>query len=610
MLSIASAQKLTVESMKAAPYDISASQYERKDLNQQPCALVKVQLAGIGAEFEGNVIGKSEYKTGEYWVYMSEQSYMLTVKHPNFVPLAVNFRDYGIKGVEQKVTYVLTLNIPQAGAQPLDDGMRYLLMSVEPANATVYVNDQLQQVQNGTLTMLLPMGEYSYRVEAPAYETQSGTFTVGNEKVTLPIKLKSTMATLSVSTGTTGTQIFINDQQRGTSSWQGTLPPGTYRVEGRLAGHRTHRQNVTLASRDQQQVTIPALVAITGMLNVNVQPMNAEVWLDGSRLGTSPDIFRNITVGSHSVELRAAGYTTKTESVTIEEGQTAMLTTSLIRIPSEDAEIEGKTPAQIVSLGYDYDVGRNGKTKDLMKAVKYYRIAAERGDAWGQNNLGIMYRDGKGVTRDYAEAVKWFRKAVEQGHASGQISLGYMYETGRGVPQDDTEAVKWYRKAAEQGHANGQLNLGWQYEKGYGVTQDYIEAVKWYRKAAEQGHANGQAGLGRMYETGRGVPQDDTEAVKWYRKAAEQGNATGQNNLGVMYRDGRGVTQDHAEAVKWFRKAAEQGHAMGQNNLGCMYVNGRGVTKDLKQAKYWYEKSAAQGNEKAKQNLMELNQRH
>ena len=36
MLSIASAQKLTVESMKAAPYDISASQYERKDLNQQP----------------------------------------------------------------------------------------------------------------------------------------------------------------------------------------------------------------------------------------------------------------------------------------------------------------------------------------------------------------------------------------------------------------------------------------------------------------------------------------------------------------------------------------------------------------------------------------------
>lgn len=387
MLATASAQKLTVESMKAAPYDISASQYERKDLNGQACALVKVQLAAMGAQFEGNVIQPVEYKTGEYWVYMTEGSKELHIKHPSFVPLAVNFRDYGIKGVEQKVTYVLTLNIPQAGTQPLDDGMRYLAMTVAPANATVYIDNQPQVVQNGTLSMLLSMGSHTYRVESPAYETQSGTFTVGNEKVTLPIKLKSTMATLSVSTGTTGTQIFINDQQRGTSSWQGTLPPGTYRVEGRLAGHRTHRQNVTLASRDQKQLAIPALQAITGMLNVNVQPMNAEVWLDGSRLGTSPDIFRNITVGSHSVELRAAGYTTKTESVTIEEGQTAMLTTSLTRIPSEDAEIEGKTPAQIVSLGYDYDVGRNGKTKDLMKAVKYYRIAAERGDAWGRTIL-------------------------------------------------------------------------------------------------------------------------------------------------------------------------------------------------------------------------------
>ena len=572
MLATASAQKLTVESMAAVSNDISASQYERKDLNGQACALVKVQLAAMGAQFEGNVIQPVEYKTGEYWVYMTEGSKELHIKHPSFVPLVINFTDYGIKGVEQKVTYVLTLNIPQAGTQPLDDGMRYLAMTVAPANATVYIDNQPQVVQNGTLSMLLSMGSHTYRVESPAYETQSGTFTVGNEKVTLLIKLKSTMATLSVSTGTTGTQIFINDQQRGTSSWQGTLPPGTYRVEGRLAGHRTHRQNVTLASRDQKQLAIPALVAITGMLNVNVQPMNAEVWLDGSRLGTSPDIFRNITVGSHEVELRYTGYTSKKERVTIEEGQTAMLTTSLTRIPSEDAEIEGKTPAQIVSLGYDYNVGRNGKTKDLMKAVKYYRIAAERGDAWGQNNLGVMYRDGKGVTQDYAEAVKWFRKAAEQGNESGQLNLGVMYRDGKGVTQDHAEAVKWFRKAAEQGDASGQLNLGWQYEKGYGVTQDYIEAVK------------------------------------WYRKAAEQGNAMGQNNLGNMYRDGKGVTQDHAEAVKWLRKAAEQGHALGQNNLGVMYETGRGVPQDLTQAKYWYEKSAAQGNELAKQNLKRLQQ--
>ena len=68
------AQKLTVESMTLAGNDISASKYERKDLNKNPCALVKVQLAAYGAQFEGNVIDDVDYKTGEYWVYMTDGS--------------------------------------------------------------------------------------------------------------------------------------------------------------------------------------------------------------------------------------------------------------------------------------------------------------------------------------------------------------------------------------------------------------------------------------------------------------------------------------------------------------------------------------------------------
>ena len=114
--------------MAASPMDLSASQYERKDLAGQACGLVKVQLAVAGAQFEGNVIGTPEYKTGEYWVYMSEGSYMLTVKHPNFVPLRVNFRDLNIPGIQSKITYELTLLIPQANA------------TMEPFNPTDYSN--------------------------------------------------------------------------------------------------------------------------------------------------------------------------------------------------------------------------------------------------------------------------------------------------------------------------------------------------------------------------------------------------------------------------------------------------------------------------------------
>ena len=68
--------------------------------------------------------------------------------------------------------------------------------------------------------------------------------------------------------------------------------------------------------------------------------------------------------------------------------------------------------------------------------------------------------------------IRWFRLAAEQGEAIAQHSLGLMYSIGLGVPQDAAEAVRWYRLAAEQGEAIAQLNLGLMYSNGWGVPRD------------------------------------------------------------------------------------------------------------------------------------------
>jgi uncharacterized protein len=47
--------------------------------------------------------------------------------------------------------------------------------------------------------------------------------------------------------------------------------------------------------------------------------------------------------------------------------------------------------------------------------------------------------------------VKWFRKAADQGNALAQLSLGGMYANGRGVPQDYILAHMWYNLTAAQG---------------------------------------------------------------------------------------------------------------------------------------------------------------
>jgi uncharacterized protein len=64
-------------------------------------------------------------------------------------------------------------------------------------------------------------------------------------------------------------------------------------------------------------------------------------------------------------------------------------------------------------------------------------------------SANVRYADG--VPRDYAEAVKWYRSAADQGDADGQYFLSEMYAYGYGVPQDYVSAHMWSNLSAAQG---------------------------------------------------------------------------------------------------------------------------------------------------------------
>jgi TPR repeat protein len=89
-----------------------------------------------------------------------------------------------------------------------------------------------------------------------------------------------------------------------------------------------------------------------------------------------------------------------------------------------------------------------GVPQDFEKAGKWYRLAADQGNATAQSRLGLMYF----VTQDYEEACKWFRRAAYQGDSGAQCGLGVMYAGGMGVPQDYVQAYAWFNLAAAQGN--------------------------------------------------------------------------------------------------------------------------------------------------------------
>ena len=147
------AQKLTVESFTLAATDISAQTQQRKDLNDEPCALVKVQFVGDILNVKGNVILpllKEDYET---WVYLTHGSRQMQVTAKNHLPLMINFADYGVESVEKNRTYVLVLS-PTTPSYPLSadvlsipvkDGVSVEMVKVE---AGTFMMGETKEMEN------------------------------------------------------------------------------------------------------------------------------------------------------------------------------------------------------------------------------------------------------------------------------------------------------------------------------------------------------------------------------------------------------------------------------------------------------------------------------
>ena len=97
--------------------------------------------------------------------------------------------------------------------------------------------------------------------------------------------------------------------------------------------------------------------------------------------------------------------------------------------------------------------------KDFVTALKKYKSAAVKNDAYAQVQVGNFYNSGSfGVVQDYAEAMRWYKLAAAQGDANAQYNLGAMYATGQGVLQNNVQAHMWFNIAAANGDKDAVKN--------------------------------------------------------------------------------------------------------------------------------------------------------
>ena len=114
---------------------------------------------------------------------------------------------------------------------------------------------------------------------------------------------------------------------------------------------------------------------------------------------------------------------------------------------------QGHVPSQM-NLGWMHHKGL-GVEQNYKTAIKWYEMAANQDNEDAQHTLGNLYRNGEGkkdaVTKDLNKAMYYYKKASDNGFPYSTFTIGLMYEKGEGVDKSVKNATKWFKKTYEHG---------------------------------------------------------------------------------------------------------------------------------------------------------------
>lgn len=391
------AQTISVNSFKLLDTDLTANTAGTMEIDQngETAALIKVVTTQIGFTFDGGALGivKTKQTPGEVWVYIPKGSKKISIKHPQLGVL----RDYYFPiAIEAARTYEMVLVTGEVKTIIKQDlGAQYLVMTIEPANALVHIDDKEIAPNNGVISKLFDYGKHSYTISAPLYHTEAGVFEISSNKCEMNIKLKPNYGIVAISTtpeegasvfldndiepigitpmntrklsqgehsfkvqkngflsqvekynvigdGSTqqlsismkpnfgilkatipnGCGLYVDEKAIDLRGWNGRLEEGIHKIEARRPSHRSTPMRIEIIAGKTLSVELTEPTPITGSLNINSEPINAKIIIDGKDYGKTPMIINNLLIGEHDIELQLGGYNKIKRTITIEEGET------------------------------------------------------------------------------------------------------------------------------------------------------------------------------------------------------------------------------------------------------------------------------------------------
>lgn len=207
-----------------------------------------------------------------------------------------------------------------------DDGcpdvlpMTVVAMNSEPAGAKVYIDEKY--VGKTPLVSGVTQGAHSVVLKKAGYDDWSKEIDAGLEEFSeITATLEAQFATLSLKSNPSGSRVFIDNSYVGDTPLNAEVLATSHKVSVRKEGYEEWSDMVGFSEGEVKGLSAD-LEPLPGSLLVSSNPTGANIYVDGVYRGLAygRTQVKDLSPGSHRVELVMEGYKKWTSSVVIEPG--------------------------------------------------------------------------------------------------------------------------------------------------------------------------------------------------------------------------------------------------------------------------------------------------
>ncbi len=378
----------TISEFVQDPFDLSGrgENTKRVDGSGYLYAIVKVssddpedKLTDYRFDF-GMLNSKMEMVDGELWVYVQKNAKQVTVSREGYK--TVHRYDLGYT-LESGSVYRMKISVKKEIMKET------LIFQITPAISGVmitYTNEAGVESYcvtdaSGMVARYLELGTYTYSIAAEYYHKSEGRVRLEsrNGSHIEEVTLRPNFADVEL-VATSGADIYVDGQKKGTSLWKGILGPGAYQIEARKKGHKSTSKYVELKDGENYKFELENPVPIVGTLVLISSPLGAKVKIDGKESGVTPLTLENIIIGSHKIELVKDKYYSKTKTVQIKEGE---VLEEIFELEPSDQYLKELREAELKARDE-----AERKVMEMARAEEAARLAAERKKLYAKQVTG------------------------------------------------------------------------------------------------------------------------------------------------------------------------------------------------------------------------------